>query len=202
MPKRNRRRWLPVVDAPIQFRFLCLVIVYGAVIMFVMGICLFLPDFISLGDDAVELDTRRRMAETILALHDRFWIPALLVLCLVGIHFFRTFHRVIGPLYRFRWAFERIAEGDLGLMVRIRDDDLLHREEKCLNEMISALSMKVKAISEGAHRVTASLDELEKFLSQRESRQGDAGTERLLFQQRKAVQDLMDGISVFRLRDM
>ena len=83
---------------------------------------------------------RAAAADRLLTLHSRVWPAIVAMVCVLGIHSVRIFHRLIGPLYRFRWAFSKIGNGDLNFRVKIRKSDYLHREEEALNQMIEGLS--------------------------------------------------------------
>jgi methyl-accepting chemotaxis protein len=162
MKRRYRRRWFPVVNRSLQFRFLATILAYGGLTILVLGAALFLPDFLRLSDETLDFQTRMRASEVIVAIHHRLWIPVILLLIVIGAHFFRIFHRVVGPLYRFRWAFGEIAKGDLSLTVRIRQNDFLHLEEEALNSMIVALFEKVEEIRRTTDAALSSLESLKK----------------------------------------
>ena len=150
MKRRYRRRWFPVVNPSLQFRFLAVIFADGGLTILVLGAALFLPDFQRLSDETLDLQAKMRASEVIIAMHERLWIPLVVLLIVIGAHFFRIFHRVVGPLYRFRWAFGEIAKGDLSLTVRIRQDDFLHLEEEALNGMVGGLFDKVEEIRAAA----------------------------------------------------
>jgi methyl-accepting chemotaxis protein len=162
MKRRYKRRWFPVVNRSLQFRFLATILAYGGLMVVVLGVALFLPDFLRLSDETLDFQTRMRASEVIVAVHHRLWIPLILLLIVIGAHFFRIFHRVVGPLYRFRWAFGEIAKGDLSLTVRLRQNDFLHLEEEALNAMIGALFEKVEEVRKAADNALTSLDSLKK----------------------------------------
>ena len=161
MSKKNRRRWFPVVNRSLQFGFLAVILAYAGLLVLVLATALFLPDFIRLSDQARDFQTRMAASQVVLAVHQRLWPPVLGFLIVMGIHFFRLFHRLVGPLYRFRRAFEQIAKGDLSRNVQIRKKDFLHQEEGALNDMIRSLSEKVASVRDAATAGLRSLDGLE-----------------------------------------
>lgn len=201
MKNTYKRRWLPLVDVRLQLRFLIVVLGYGALLVLVMGGVIFFPDFMVLADDAADPSAKARAAEFILTMHARLWLPVFTVLILIGLHFFRSFHRVAGPLYRLRWAYEKIGAGDLSITVRLRKNDLLPLEEQKLNEMIHALADKVRAVKESAVQVSTSLAEFEREAAtetgQQETENTKAGA---LAKHRGAVESLTKKISVFSLQ--
>jgi methyl-accepting chemotaxis protein len=164
MKRRSRRRWFPVVNRSLQFKFLAIILAYGGLTILVLGAALFLPDFFHLADETLDFQAKMRASEIIVAIHQRLWIPVILLLTFVGGHFFRIFHRVVGPLYRFRWAFGEIAKGNLALTVRIRQDDFLQLEEAALNDMINAVSEKLESVQKATDAALASLDRFERLL--------------------------------------
>jgi methyl-accepting chemotaxis protein len=165
MKRRYKRRLFPVVNPSLQFRFLAIILAYGGLTILVLGAALFFPDFLRLSDEMLDLQAKMRASEIIVAIHQRLWIPLILLLAIIGAHFFRIFHRVVGPLYRFRWAFGEIAKGDLSLTVRIRQNDFLHLEEEALNSMIGVLSDKVEEIRAATAEASSSLESLEKEMT-------------------------------------
>ena len=92
---------------------------------------------------------------------DMFCFTLSLIIVL-SLHSFRAFHKVIGPLYRFRWAFEQIRNGTLLLRVKTRDKDYLQTEELALNNMLEVLSGKLVLVREATKEAFQSIDELEK----------------------------------------
>ena len=88
------------------------------------------------------------------------------IICVAGFHSFRSFHRLIGPLYRFRSIFEQVGKGQLSFRVKIREKDYLHQEEAALNEMLGMIAGKVKSIQQAGAEALKSLSELEGKVSQ------------------------------------
>jgi methyl-accepting chemotaxis protein len=164
MKRIHRRRWFPVVNLSLQCRFLAIILAYGGLTILVLAAALFLPDFFLLSDETLDFQSRMRASEAIVAIHQRLWIPVILLLTVIGAHFFRIIHRVVGPLYRFRWAFGEIAKGNVNLTVRIRQKDFLHVEEAALNDMISGVSEKLWSVQKATDAALTSLDRLEKLL--------------------------------------
>lgn len=198
MKRRYRRRWFPVVNRSLQFRFLAIILAYGGLTILVLGTALFLPDFLRLSDEALDFQAKMRASDIIVAIHQRLWIPVILLLTVIGAHFFRIFHRVVGPLYRFRWAFGEIAKGDLSLTVRIRQNDFLHLEEEALNGMVGGLFDKVEEIRAATAAASISLESLEKEMVLL-SGAGQPEISLRLRQHHQALETVMEKINVFRL---
>lgn len=198
MKRRYKRRLFPVVNPSLQFRFLAIILAYGGLTILVLGAALFFPDFLRLSDETLDLQAKMRASEVIVAIHQRLWIPLILLLAIIGAHFFRIFHRVVGPLYRFRWAFREIAKGDLSLTVRIRQDDFLHLEEEALNGMVGGLFDKVEEIRAATAAASSSLESLEKEVVLL-PRAGQPEISLRLRQHRQALEAVMEKINVFKL---
>jgi methyl-accepting chemotaxis protein len=117
--------------------------------------------------------------------------------CVLGIHSVRIFHRLIGPLYRFRWAFSRIAGGDLNFRVQIRKNDYLQREKKTLNEMLDALARQCETMQHAGARALDSLIALE----QRSNKDSGADNpdQQLLKKHRQHLEELLDKVNYFRV---
>lgn len=162
MISRNQRRRFHIINRSLQYRFLAIIIIYSLVIVLSLAMFLFIPDIIRLQDESLSFHDRAAAADTLLTLHAKVWPAILLIVCLVTLHSFRFFHRVIGPLYRFRWAFEQVRNGDLGFLVKIRKNDFLHQEEAMLNEMLEMVAGKWKDVQKTSADALKSLNALER----------------------------------------
>ncbi|NVL91972.1 MAG: methyl-accepting chemotaxis protein [Desulfobacterales bacterium] len=167
MTEREKRQRFPIVDRSLQYRFLVMILAYSAMIMIFLALFLFLPDIMKLYDEGLSLEARAIAADRILTLHARVWPAVIALICIIGIHSFRALLRILGPLYRFRWAFEEVQNGNLGLRVKLREKDYLRREEKAINEMIETLSGKLKTIQLAGGDALKSLDELEQIVTKK-----------------------------------
>jgi methyl-accepting chemotaxis protein len=197
MEERIKRRRFPIVDRSLQYRFLALVLAYGLITIFILAVSLFLPDIINMNDEDLSMELRGAAADRILTLHMRVWPAVVAVICIFGLHSFRTFHRIIGPLYRFRWAFDKIRKGDLNFRVRLRTKDYLNKEEELFNEMIDAIAGKWRDIQSTSEQALKSLDTLEK--SEGEIRGRRLLPQRLLKTHRKHLETLLSESQYFRL---
>jgi methyl-accepting chemotaxis protein len=121
------------------------------------------------------------------------------MVCVLGIHSVRIFHRLIGPLYRFRWAFSRVGNGDLSFRVKIRKSDYLHREEEALNQMIKGLSERCESLQQAGLRAQESLSAVEQKPSQISG--GQNSDQQLLKEHRQRLADLLEQLQHFRLSD-
>ena len=158
---RKQRRRFPIVNRSLQYRFLAIIITYSFVIVLFLAAFLFIPDIIRLQDQSLPFHDRAAAADKMLTLHARVWPAILLVICLVSLHSFRFFHRLIGPLYRFRQVYEQVRNGDLNLRVKIRKKDYLHDDEAALNHLLETLSEKWRNMQQSTEGALRSLDALE-----------------------------------------
>lgn len=197
MEERIKRRRFPIVDRSLQYKFLALVLAYGLITIFILAVSLFLPDVINMNDEDLSIELRGAAAERILTLHMRVWPAVIAVICIFGLHSFRTFHRIIGPLYRFRWAFDKIRKGDLNFRVRLRTKDYLDKEEEMFNEMIGAIAGKWRDIQSTSEQALKSLDTLEKSAGEIRGRR--LLPQRLLKTHRKHLETLLSESQYFRL---
>jgi len=161
MMQRNRRQRFPIVDKSLQYRFLAMVLTYSMIIIIFLAAFLFLPDIITFQDEGLSLEVRAVAADKVLTLHSRVWPAVIALICILGLHSLLVFHRFVGPLYRFRWAFEKVRNGDLSFQVKLREKDYLRQEEKVLNEMIEILKGKVGSIQLASQDALKSLTKLE-----------------------------------------
>lgn len=158
--KQNKRRLFPIVDREKQYTFLAIVIIYIMIIVGALAISLFLPDVIQLADESLTPELRGAAAEKMLILHSRVWPGIFAIIVIIGIHWFHVFHRIVGPLYRFKQAFEQIGNGDLNLKIQLRERDYLHQEKDELNRMIQRLDKKMKWIQQSGMDIAASMEKL------------------------------------------
>ena len=112
------------------------------IVVLFLAVFLFVPDILAMTNEGLSLEVRAAAAEKLFTLHSLLWPAIIAMVCILGIHSVRIFHRLIGPLYRFRWAFDKISEGDFNFRVQTRKSDYLHREEEALHKMIEALGEK------------------------------------------------------------
>ncbi len=199
MTERNRRHRFPIVDRSLQYRLLAMILIYSAIIMIFLAFFLFLPDVIKLQDESLSLEVRAAAADRILTLHGRVWPAVVAIICIIGVHSFRAFLRVIGPLYRFRWALEQVRSGNLGFRVKLRRKDYLRQEEKGLNEMMEVLSEKLRGIQVAGQDALKSLGELEQLLTGAVDL--TPADRELLGVHRRHLDLLVDAAQYFRLQD-
>jgi methyl-accepting chemotaxis protein len=151
----------------------------------------------AMSNEELSWEIRAAAAEKLLTLHSRVWPAIIAMVCVLGIHSVRIFHRLIGPLYRFRWAFAEIAQGALNFRVKIRKNDYLHRENEALNEMIDALAGQCESMQEAGSRALDSLTALEQ--GSNNDHGGQNPDQELFKQHRQLLEDLVDQVKYFRV---
>jgi methyl-accepting chemotaxis protein len=161
MTERYKRKRYSLINRSHQYRFLTMMLIYNIIIVVCLAIFLFVPDMFQLYDQNLSLEIRGATADRILSIHSRIWPAIIALVCLIGIHSFRAFHRFVGPLYRITVAFGQIRKGDLGFRVRLREKDYLHEEKKAFNEMLEKLAEKIGGIKSAGLGAMESLDDLE-----------------------------------------
>ena len=197
MTAKTRRKQYSIVDRSLQYRVLAIILVYSLVVVLFLAVCLFVPDILAMNNQDLSLAVRAAAADRVLTLHSRVWPAIVAMVCVLGIHSVRIFHRLIGPLYRFRWAFSRIGNGDLSFRVKIRKSDYLQREEEALNQMIEGLSERCENLQQAGLRTQESLSAIEQ-----ESTQISGGREpdrQLLQEHRQHLAGLLKQVQDFRL---
>jgi methyl-accepting chemotaxis protein len=197
MKTKTRRQQYSIVDRSLQYRVLAIIVTYSLVIVLFLVICLFVPDILAMSNEDLSWEIRAVAAEKLLTLHSRVWPAIIAMVCVLGIHSVRIFHRLIGPLYRFRWAFAEIAKGALNFRVQIRKNDYLHRENEALNGMINALADQCESIQQAGSRVLDSLTALEQGSNSEHG--GRNPDQELLKQHRQLLEDLIDRVQYFRV---
>jgi methyl-accepting chemotaxis protein len=197
MAKRDQRRRSYIVNKPLQYRFLAIILIYCLTIVLFLAVFLFVPDIIRMQDESLSLEARAAAANKILTLHARVWPAVIAIICVAGFHSFRSFHKLIGPLHRFRSVFEQVGSGDLSFAVRIREKDYLHHEEAALNEMLGMVAGKLKTIQRAGAEALKSLGELEGKVNQVPN--WSATHQEVMRHHRLRLETLLDTARYFRL---
>ena len=202
MTERYKRRQYSLINRSHQYRFLAFILIYNLIIVALLVTFLLLPDIIQLYDQmydqALSFEVRAAVAGKILSVHSRIWPAIIAVVCVIGMHSFRVFHRFVGPLYRLTRAFGQLRTGDLSFREKQRKKDYLHREEKALNDMLEKLAEKMSGIKSAGQGAMKSLDKLENGINERSSRE-DTHIE-TLSDLRRYLNTLMVTVGYFRLQ--
>ncbi len=175
-----------------------MILAYGLITIAILAIALFIPDIIAVNNEHLSLEMRGAAAQRILALHARVWPSVIAVVCLLGVHSFRVFLRIVGPLYRFRWAFSKIGKGDLNFRVRLRKKDQLRQEAKMFNEMMDIVAVKWGKMQVAGMDSLRSLDALEELVPKMGSIRGEY--RQILESHRENLENLVEQARYFRLR--
>lgn len=197
MKERTRRQQYSIVDRSLQYRVLAIIVVYSLVIVLFLAVCLFVPDILAMTNENLSLELRAAAADKLLTLHSRVWPAIVAMVCVLGIHSVRIFHRLIGPLYRFRWAFAKISKGELDFRVQIRKSDYLHREKESLNQMLDALASKCENIQQVGLRALDSFKAVEQAANTVGG--GHNFDQKLLLTHRQHLEELVDQVQYFRI---
>jgi methyl-accepting chemotaxis protein len=192
----SKRRRHYIVNRSLQYRFLATIIIYFFITVAFLSVYLFVPEIIKLEDESLSMQVRAAAADRILTFHSRIWPASIALVCFLGIHSILFFHRVAGPLYRFHGAFKRIREGDISFQVKIRRKDYLHMEEELINEMIEAITGKLRTIQLASLGASKSWGEIEQKLG--DWKEGD---KKLLGVHRQQIETLADTAGYFRLQE-
>ncbi len=200
MKGKYKRRLFPLVNKSHQYRFLALIVIYSAIIGAVISAALLIPDIMRLQDPAISFEERAYAADKILTIHFRLWPTLLAVICIIGLHSFRVFHRFIGPLYRMTIALNQVEEGDLSFRLKFRSNDFLQQEEIEFNNMLTSVSDKIRRIKNAGVNASASLTKLETSLNYEPS--DDSAEKICLAESRDELNELLAEAEKFRLEEM
>ena len=197
--KKEKRRLYPVINRPIQYKFLGMVLAYGMITIILVAAFLFVPDVLIMNDEEASFEMRRGASQRILLLYPRFCITILGLIFVTGLHSWRAFHRVIGPLFRFKWAFEKISEGKLNFLVRLRKKDYLDPEAQKLNQMIDVLAEKWENLQTASLDSIKSLEKLEQSIVKKNA--DETEIRQYLQTHRKHLESLIGQVGYFQLSD-
>lgn len=191
------RKFISVVNKSLQYRFLATMLIYFIILILFFGITLFLPDIMQMYNKSLSMEIRGAAAERMLFKHVWVWPIVLVLSGLMGLHSFRSFQRVAGPLYRFRWAFEQIRNGNLGLIVKIREKDYLHPEENSLNEMLRTIESQMERVKKGTNDALNSFKKIEEKISEDNNINQDQ--QELTGLHHQHLNDILKAIEYFKL---
>lgn len=197
--KKEKRRLYPVINRPIQYKFLGMVLAYGMITIILVAAFLFVPDVLIMNDEEASFEMRQGASQRILLLYPRFCITILGLIFVTGLHSWRAFHRVIGPLFRFKWAFEKISEGKLNFLVRLRKKDYLDPEAQKLNQMIDVFAEKWENVQTVSLDSIKSLEELEQSIVKKN--EDETEIRQYLQTHRKHLESLIGQVGYFQLSD-
>ena len=196
--KNSRRRDFSVTSS-LQYRFLAMSVIYSFVIVCFFAIAVFGPDVAKMSDQSISLEIRSAAASRVLTKHSWVWLAVLLLIVALGLHSFREFKKVAGPLYRFRWAFGQLERGNVVYPVKLRKKDYLREDEKALNKMLASLVERLGNINQATEEAFKSNDELEQALNL-DSEKSEAQIA-LLRTHREYIEKLSTAVRFFRLKD-
>lgn len=199
MKQRKRRRQYPLINKSHQYGFMAIILSYNMILVIFLSLSLFLPDIIQLEDESLSFEVRTAAADKMLTIHSRIWPAVIGLICLIGLHSFRVFHRFVGPLYRFVITFEKVRDGDLSDNLVLRKKDYLHQEATVFNEMMEMLREKMRATQSVGLDALKSLGELEQSVDSGTSlREAD---KELLAILRQKLNTLMNTVEYFRVQN-
>ncbi|MBC8357528.1 MAG: hypothetical protein ISS41_02185 [Candidatus Aminicenantes bacterium] len=197
MGTKVKRRQFSVVNRSLQYGFLAMVLSYSIIIAAFLAAFLFVPDINDMNNEDLSVEIRAAAAKRIFTLHSRVWPSVIALVCVLNIHSFRAFHRIAGPLYRFRWAFAKIGKGNLNFRVKLRSKDYLNQEAEMFNEMIEVLAEKWGSMQFVGLKALKSMDGLEQSLNMMSGTR--EANKHLLQIHRQHLETLVDQTRYFRL---
>jgi hypothetical protein len=199
MKQRKRRRLFPIIYVSLQYRFLAMILFYGAITVIFMAVFLLVPDILAVSNEKLSMEMRAAAAQRVLALHSRLWPAIISLVCILAVHSSRLFLHVVGPLYRMGLVFKEVDQGNLSVRLKFRKRDYLHREAELFSKMMMTLEEKWQAIQTIGEDGIKSLASLEK--STAEKREGRDSIEQILRAYRQHLKNLMEKSKYFRLTD-
>ena len=197
MDERHKRRRFPIVNKSLQYRFLAMILSYGFIVILFSGLAFLAPEIIEMQDESLTMEARALAADRVITLHTRVWLTALAIVCILGLHSFYAFHRVVGPLHRLVSSFERVGSGDLGFEIRLRKKDYLHDEARAFNAMTQRLAGKLGQIQRSSLEALYAVENLKDALGGRGGEGSDLAD--LLTTHRGQLQSLVDAAQYFQL---
>ncbi len=161
---RPRKRSYFLSDT-FQTKFLAVSLFHYFIILLTFVGTLFAPLMIQLDSLALSHTEKAEFANQFISLHERLWVPLVVVLGLLTFHSLFFSHRIAGPLFRFRHIFKAVAEGDLTICANIRKDDYLKKEADSLDDMITSLRTRIIDVEADCGEITGLLNELDRAVT-------------------------------------
>ncbi|MFQ5991581.1 MAG: hypothetical protein ACE5NA_04000 [Nitrospiraceae bacterium] len=183
-PYKRRR----ILVSNFQYRFLAINLVHLFAIFAIFLITLFVPLAIEMDRLMPTMAKKERMLGELLSLHMLVWPPILGALAVLGLHSVLLSHRVAGPLYQFRRLLKAIGEGNLCVSAKLRQHDYLTQEAESINEMTTALRMRVQGIEEQYGNVHDALAELKRV--------ADSGSVKDMNQNIRGLEEQMERLKI------
>jgi methyl-accepting chemotaxis protein len=140
-----------------QYKILLIMVIYVLLGVLLAGIIMFFPSFMSLSADGTE---QVEAAKEILTLHKRLWPAIIVVTIIICGHSIFLFHRIFGPLYRFKKTMKDIIQGDVSCNIKLRKNDFLKEEEDVINEMITSLRKRLESLKGDNKQLNKALQDL------------------------------------------
>jgi hypothetical protein len=159
----NRRRFFSVTSS-LQYRFLAMTLAASFIIVAFFATAVFLPDVLEMQNQNLGFEARSDAATRVLEKNAWVWPAVFSLIILLGLHSFSVFQRFIGPLYRFRCAFEELENGKIVFPLRIRKKDYLHGEEEAFNKMLATLIENLEEIKASSDNALESLKHMEQII--------------------------------------
>ncbi len=163
MAQLRKRRFF--LSDTFQAKFLGVSLLHYFIILLTFVGTLFAPLMIQLDSLSLSHTEKAEFANQFISLHERLWVPLVVVLGLLTFHSLFFSHRIAGPLYRFRSIFKAIGEGDLTICANIRKDDYLRKEADGLDEMIGSLRTKMLDMQANCEGISGLLNELDRAVT-------------------------------------
>ena len=162
---QDSRRHFFSVTSSLQYRFLVMTLTYCFALVCFFALAVFLPDGLEMRNESLGLEIRGAAASRFLGKSAWVWPAVLSLIIILGIHSFRAFQKIMGPLYRLHCAFEELENGKIRFPFKIREKDYLGKEEESFNKMLKSLLARFERIKEAAEGAIRSMDDMEKEMS-------------------------------------
>jgi methyl-accepting chemotaxis protein len=183
--KIKRRKY--IIDRQ-QYKISAIIVFYNILGIFLTALLVFLPSFIVMSTSAGS-PQEAEAAREILVLHKRFWPAIIVVSVILATHSLFFFHKLFGPLYRFKKTLQDVTKGDLSYNINLREKDFLTTEKDIINDMISSLRNGIAQMKQDAAFLADAIAQLETSL------EGDQSTQNVVRQRLKNVKETSDKVS-------
>lgn len=138
--KYKRRQY--IVDKGIQYRFVCIVLLYLLIFFLITLLVVFFAGWEQL---IIKLSNVYPQAMLVVILNNvyfRLYAGFLFILPIAVISAIVVSHKIAGPLVRIKWALRQLAGGNFNIFIKLRKNDQLEDVAKLINNLAQSLKKK------------------------------------------------------------
>ncbi|MFA7576895.1 MAG: methyl-accepting chemotaxis protein [Candidatus Muiribacteriota bacterium] len=197
MAKKKFRRKIFLIKKGLQFRYMFSVILIMVISASIVGWSIYYTIWNKVASPSnLQYDDLENIWENVNYLL-LIRVPALIVF--VGVFSLMLSHKIAGPVYRFEQSAKQIANGDLGLRIKLRKGDELSELSDIFNRMTANLENIVKKDRLIIEKIIGVINKIPMSLKQEEI--SDNEKEEIIVELTEVVSELKEITYAFRISE-